>query len=230
MRIRCAICAEIVAFCESDYRGQVFCGRRCKCTAERAAKARHQRSRDGRFDHAARNVEYRARRHASTMPVKIVTDTRSDNLVAEAISCVSDDASPSVVEEHAVVVEGTDDGTDHSDDAASGARDEDPRDGGEARGLEGGPRPDDGEPPASGGDAARRSRSLAPAGTLCCVVCGRRGMFVRDPDDRRSRFRPKTVHYDVEVAFRAHRRRGRRIHGLGNFGDLRQLCLEGVES
>jgi hypothetical protein len=38
----------------------------------------------------------------------------------------------------------------------------------------------------------------------------------------------KTVHYDVEVAFRAHRRRGRRIHGLGHFGDLRQLCLEGV--
>jgi len=43
-------------------------------------------------------------------------------------------------------------------------------------------------------------------------------------------FGQKTVHYDVEVAFRAHRRRGRRIHGLGNFGDLRQLCLEGVES
>lgn len=43
-------------------------------------------------------------------------------------------------------------------------------------------------------------------------------------------FGVKTVHYDVEVAFRAHRRRGRRIHGLGNFGDLRQLCLEGVGS
>jgi hypothetical protein len=41
-------------------------------------------------------------------------------------------------------------------------------------------------------------------------------------------FGVRTVHYEVEVAFRAHRRRGRRIHGLGNFGDLRQLCLEGV--
>lgn len=38
----------------------------------------------------------------------------------------------------------------------------------------------------------------------------------------------RTVHYDVEVALRAHRRRGRRIHGLGHFADLRQLCLEGV--
>jgi hypothetical protein len=43
-------------------------------------------------------------------------------------------------------------------------------------------------------------------------------------------FGTKTVHYDVEVAFPAHPRRGRRIHGFGNFGDLRQLCLEGVPS
>ena len=43
-------------------------------------------------------------------------------------------------------------------------------------------------------------------------------------------FGTKTVHYHVDLAFCAHRRRGRRIHGLGNFGDLRQLCLEGVES
>jgi hypothetical protein len=41
-------------------------------------------------------------------------------------------------------------------------------------------------------------------------------------------FGVRTVHYDVEVALRAHRRRGRRIHGLGQFADLRQLCLEGV--
>ena len=41
-------------------------------------------------------------------------------------------------------------------------------------------------------------------------------------------FGAKSVHYDVEVALRAHRGRGRRIRGLGNFADLRQLCLEGV--
>lgn len=43
-------------------------------------------------------------------------------------------------------------------------------------------------------------------------------------------FGVKTVHYDVEVAFPAHPRRGRRIQGFGNFGDLRQLCLGGVAS
>jgi hypothetical protein len=41
-------------------------------------------------------------------------------------------------------------------------------------------------------------------------------------------FGERTVHYEVEVALRGHRRRGRRIHGLGHFADLRQLCLEGV--
>jgi len=43
-------------------------------------------------------------------------------------------------------------------------------------------------------------------------------------------FGTKSVHYDVEVAFRAHQRRGPRGHGLGNFGDLRQLRLEEVTS
>lgn len=41
-------------------------------------------------------------------------------------------------------------------------------------------------------------------------------------------FGSKTVHYDVELALLGHLRRGRRLRGFGNFGDLRQLCLEGV--
>ena len=43
-------------------------------------------------------------------------------------------------------------------------------------------------------------------------------------------FGARTIHYDVDVAFRAPPRRGRRIQGFGDFGDLRQLCLEGVTS
>lgn len=230
VRVRCAGCAEIVVFCEADYRGQVYCGGGCKGAAGRETKARDQRSREGRFDHAARNVVYRARRHASITPVKIVTDTRSGKLAAEAMSCVRDDASASVVEEHAVVVESTDDGTNHSDDAAFAARDAAPRDGGEARSDEGDLGPDDGEPPAGGGDAARGPRALAPAGAVCCVVCGRRGVFVRDPDDRRPRLRNEDRPLRRRGRLPRPPPRGRRIHGLGNFGDLRQLCLEGVES
>lgn len=43
-------------------------------------------------------------------------------------------------------------------------------------------------------------------------------------------FGTRTVHYEVDVAFPGHLRRGRRVHGVGHFGDLRRLCLEGVGS
>ncbi len=38
----------------------------------------------------------------------------------------------------------------------------------------------------------------------------------------------RSVHYNVEVAFPAPRRRGRCIRGFGDFRELRQLCIEGV--
>lgn len=38
----------------------------------------------------------------------------------------------------------------------------------------------------------------------------------------------RNIHFEVEVALRDHRRRGRHLCTLGDFRDLRQLCLEGV--
>lgn len=38
----------------------------------------------------------------------------------------------------------------------------------------------------------------------------------------------KTVHYGVEMACLGRPRRGRRLSGIGDFGDMRRLCLEGV--
>ncbi len=43
-------------------------------------------------------------------------------------------------------------------------------------------------------------------------------------------FGVRNVHFEVEVALREQGRRPRRLAGLGNFGDLRQLCLLGVAS
>ncbi len=46
-------------------------------------------------------------------------------------------------------------------------------------------------------------------------------------------FGVRNVHFEVEVALREQGRRGRRprrLATLGNFGDLRQLCLLGVPS
>ena len=37
------------------------------------------------------------------------------------------------------------------------------------------------------------------------------------------------VHYEVDVVTPGNQRRGRRIPGLGKFGELRQLCLRGVQ-
>jgi hypothetical protein len=43
-------------------------------------------------------------------------------------------------------------------------------------------------------------------------------------------FGHKTLHYEVAVALRGrHRQRRSRLAGLGDFRELRQLCLEGVE-
>lgn len=39
-------------------------------------------------------------------------------------------------------------------------------------------------------------------------------------------FGQRTVHYDVAVAVREHRRRTSRLTGLGDFRELRRICLE----
>ena len=39
----------------------------------------------------------------------------------------------------------------------------------------------------------------------------------------------RNVHFEVAVVARGRRERGRQLQGLGRFGDLRQLSLEGVE-
>ena len=43
-------------------------------------------------------------------------------------------------------------------------------------------------------------------------------------------FGVRNVHFEVEVALREQGRRRRRLAALGNFADLRQLCLLGVPS
>lgn len=175
--------------CEHDYRGQIYGSEGCHREARRLANARHQASPEGRLDHRDAMRSHRDRLRGGATPV---TDTRSDKLAAEPMSCVRDDASASAMEAHAVAAEGTDDETSHSDDAASTARNAAPRDGGERRRDAGAPGLCDRESPAR--------RSGAGAGAACCVVCRRPGLFILDPDGRRPRLRRED---------RAQRRRGR---------------------
>lgn len=175
--------------CEADYRGQMYGSERCRRRGRRSANARHQASPEGRLDHRDAMRAHRSRSEAPTVPV---TDNRSNNLAAEVSSCVRDDVAASAMGDHAFAAESMDDGTNHSDDAAPATRYATPGDGGETRADAGDPGTDDGGPPAGRGHAAGgATAAVAPADALCCVVCGRGGVFIRDAEARRARVRHK---------------------------------------
>ena len=64
----CARCRRQVVICSHCDRGNRYCGKRCAQTArrqsQREAARRYQRTRRGRFAHAARQRDYRQRRRA----------------------------------------------------------------------------------------------------------------------------------------------------------------------
>jgi hypothetical protein len=92
--IRCAGCASIFYVCPSDYRGHIYCQQRCRSVAARASKARHQRSRIGRRNHASHNATYREKRHANGVPLQKVRDTPTEKLSDGSFSCVRELAAP----------------------------------------------------------------------------------------------------------------------------------------
>lgn len=69
----CARCHRQVRICSHCDRGNQYCGRRCSRAARgeslRAAGERYQKSRRGRFCHAARQRRYRARCRADQAKV-----------------------------------------------------------------------------------------------------------------------------------------------------------------
>jgi hypothetical protein len=64
----CARCQRQVVICSHCDRGNIYCGKRCSQSARRQsrreASRRYQRTRRGRFAHAARQRRYRQRRRA----------------------------------------------------------------------------------------------------------------------------------------------------------------------
>ena len=66
----CARCRSQVCICSFCDRGQIYCAGTCakqsRAASVRAAGARYQASRKGRFNHAARSRRYRARQNKVT--------------------------------------------------------------------------------------------------------------------------------------------------------------------
>ena len=65
-RFRCALCGVLALVCRFCDRGQIYCAHECSVTARREslrrASVRHQASREGRRNHAARQTRYRESR------------------------------------------------------------------------------------------------------------------------------------------------------------------------
>ena len=84
---RCSGCDGLFAMCRSCFRGQGYGGEACRTAArteqKRLARARHQRSPEGRADHAERNRELRLRKRAAAS----VMDHGSENLVSGSSVC-----------------------------------------------------------------------------------------------------------------------------------------------
>ena len=77
----CCLCRQQVLICSHCDRGQIYCAGDCRGYGRRMrrreAASRYQRSRQGRFNHAARSRRYRARQ-------KIVTHQGSPGLAPDA--------------------------------------------------------------------------------------------------------------------------------------------------
>lgn len=92
----CGACRATVQVCRGCDRGQLYCTRACaeaaRERAQREAGARYQRSRRGRFAHAARARRYRARHKIVTHQGSAVGLTDALLLTEAAMSTVVNEA------------------------------------------------------------------------------------------------------------------------------------------
>jgi hypothetical protein len=84
----CARCRRQVVICSHCDRGNIYCGRRCSETARRQSRReagrRYQRTRRGRFTHAARQRRYRQRRRAKVTHQGSPPEGADETLPAES--------------------------------------------------------------------------------------------------------------------------------------------------
>ena len=84
----CARCRCQVVICSHCDRGNIYCGKRCSESARRQSRReagrRYQKTRRGRFAHAARQRRYRRRRRAKVTHQGSPPDGSDETLPAES--------------------------------------------------------------------------------------------------------------------------------------------------
>jgi hypothetical protein len=186
-KLGCGGCRKGFVVCRPDYRGQGYCNDACReleqAALRRLRNARHQRSDEGRQDHAAHQRTAMARKHAED---EAMTDAGRQKVAPRAEWSAPDDPIP--LAESATEAGGTTD-ADDLQGSDSPVSDQDARArhrwsrraaaSGLAIALAAAVRAGDHHVPREPGAVVEREASR-------CVVCGREGSRVLSRPDRRA--------------------------------------------
>jgi hypothetical protein len=186
--VRCSHCDHIFYLCRQCDHGQTYCSVKCRVTGQRQlrrlANQRHQRTREGRRDHADRQSIYRASKKVTDQGRPPLEDSGKVCASEEemAVALVSTPA-PSVIKDlHESPTLPLDPILASANSPVFPLRDPRASACGPAPTLPGAP--SGRRPSAPNGWASTRKTSIV------CAGCGREGRFIRTGPLRRSRLRP----------------------------------------
>jgi len=189
--LTCSYCAKTFVVCRPDYRGQGYCKDVCRelgqAALRRLANAKHQRSEEGRRDHAEHQRALVTRKRAEA---QAVTDASRQKVAFRAEWSAPDD--PPMLTTSKVAADGEADADEiHGRDGPVGDTDPRAREPRDRRALAG-------DLAATLGDTLSGSGVGVSAGIVAvarreaprCIVCGRAGGRVLPRPDRRDGPRP----------------------------------------
>ncbi len=226
-QLGCALCGRVFFVCRRDFRGQLYCPS-CRdvgrARARRAANARPRRSEEGRLDHRDHVRAWRLRR--ATAGRASVTDTGIDKFAFRSKSQGPSGPTPPISDGRATAGGSDDDERIHGDHVLLDGAQPDLGDVGGGRADACGAAPATAGPERPGSAVTLGSPGLVARSLPArCCVCGRSGRYIFIRAHRRDRQSSAQRLPTVEVVERPVRRRGKRIAGVGDFRDLRQLSL-----
>jgi len=189
--LTCGYCAKTFVVCRPDYRGQSYCKDVCReleqAALRRLANAKHQRSEEGRRDHAEHQRTLVTRKRAEA---QAVTDVSRQKVAPRAEWPAPGD--PPMLTTSKVAADGEADADEiHGRDGPIGDTDPRAREPRDRRALAGDLAATLGDTlPGSGVGVAAGIVAVARREAPRCIVCGRAGGRVLPRPDRRDGPRP----------------------------------------